>query len=442
MTADPRFIAPATAGLHGTVVVPGDKSVSHRSLIFASLGQGRARIRGLQRGEDLRSTWRCLEALGLDIQDGGDQVVVQGRAGQLDEPAAVLDCGNSGTTMRLLCGLLAAQPMHTVLTGDGSLCRRPMRRVTAPLRALGAHIDGRDDGALAPLAIRGRRDLRAGQVRTTVASAQVKSALLLAAIQGEAPLTLVEPGPSRDHSERMLAAMGADLVRTPLDDGSVRIDLRPGRPLQLADIDVMRDPSSAAFWLVAGSIMPGSRLELPGVGLNPTRTGLLEQLQAMGAQIEVQPAGDQGGEPVGRLVVAAAQLHGVELGHADIVRLVDEVPVLAVAAAFAHGRTVIRGADELRHKESDRIKTTVAMLRSLGAQVEELSDGLEIQGSAGAPLEGNRDDDCVDSHGDHRIAMAAALAALHTRRGGRVRGWRAADVSYPGYFDRLEELRG
>ncbi|RME26963.1 MAG: 3-phosphoshikimate 1-carboxyvinyltransferase [Deltaproteobacteria bacterium] len=435
--SDGRWIAPAEEGLRGRVQVPGDKSVSHRVLIFAGLAEGRARVRGLLDSADVDSTRRCMEALGVDIVDEGDARLIHGAEGRLTEPDDVLDCGNSGTTMRLLCGLLAGQPFHAVLTGDASLRRRPMRRVTGPLSSLGARLDGRQGASLAPLSVRGTRALTGGEIETGVASAQVKSALLLAGLQGRSPLQIVEPGPSRDHSERMLAALGAQIRRLPQDDGSVRVELVPGRPLKLSDVDVPGDVSSAAFWLVAASIVPGSDLVLPGVGLNPTRTGLVDVLRAMGASIDIVDPGLSCGEPVGAIRVRSAPLRAIDLDGPDVVRLIDEIPVLAVAAAMARGVTTIRGAQELRHKESDRIASTVAMLRQMGATVDELPDGLRVHGRAGEPFPGGR----VDSHGDHRIAMAAAVAALASSRGCRLRDPAAVTISYPSFFDTLEELR-
>ncbi len=436
-TDSARRIAPAEGPLRGRVDVPGDKSVSHRALIFAGLASGRARVHGLLDSADVGSSRRCMEALGVDMFDEGDAVVVHGAEGRLREPDDVLDCGNSGTTMRLLCGLLAGQPLHAVLTGDASLRRRPMRRVTGPLSDQGAHFDGRRGASLAPLSVRGTRSLSGGEVRTAVASAQVKTALLLAGLQGRHPLHIVEPGPSRDHSERMLAALGADLLRLPQDDGSVRVELVPGAPLKLADLDVPRDVSSAAFWVVAGAIVPGSELTLPMVGLNPTRTGLVDVLTAMGADIEVLDPAVSCGEPVGSLRVRGGGLTAIDLDGPDIVRLIDEVPVLAVAAAMASGITTIRGASELRHKESDRIASTAAMLQGMGATVDELPDGLRIHGRSGEPLRGGR----VDSHGDHRIAMAAAVAAQASRQGCTLLDAAAVAISYPDFFATLERLR-
>jgi len=438
-----REIAPASRPLVGTAAVPGDKSISHRALIFAGLGAGRARVRGLLDSADVRSSLACMRALGLRVEveegaaTGQGSLLIEGRAGLLEEPVSVLDCGNSGTTLRLLCGLLAGQPLHAVLTGDASLCRRPMGRLTGPLSALGARFDGRADGSRAPLSVRGRRPLAGGRHDAPVASAQVKTALLLAGLQAAEPLVLTEPAASRDHGERLLRAMGAHLEADQDEQGRARLRLVPGAELHLVDIDVPGDLSSAAFLLVAAALVPGSQLLLPDVGINPSRTGILEVLARMGATVEVQDPVQVGGEPRARLVARAAPLVGADVGGALIPRLIDEIPVLAVAAAFARGTTTFRDAAELRVKESDRISATVALLRALGARAEPLPDGLVVEGSGGAPLPGGE----VDAQGDHRIAMAAAVAGLRTTGRVRIRGSEAVDVSFPGFFATLEALR-
>lgn len=424
-------------GLSGRVEVPGDKSVSHRALILGALGDGPCQVRGLLRSADTDSTRSAMQALGLQVDDlGPGHLRLRPPPAGLQEPRDVLDCGNSGTTIRLLCGLLAGAPLHAVLTGDDSLRRRPMGRVVEPLRRLGAQVDGRQDGRLAPLAVRGKRPLAGGRLELPVASAQVKSALLLAGLHAEAPLELVEPGPSRDHSERMLGAMGARLARTALPDGRILHRLEPGATLAAVDRLVPGDVSSAAFLLVAATLSPGSSLRLEGVGLNPTRTGVLDVLARMGADVRIEEARDEGGEPVGTLVVRHARLRATTVGGAEVVRLIDEVPILAVAAAFAEGETRFTDAEELRVKESDRVTSTVALVRALGGQAEELPDGLVVQGSGGRPLAGG----LVHSRGDHRIAMAGAVGGLCCAGGVRVDDADAASVSWPDFYSTLARL--
>ncbi len=441
MAGDGRVeVAPATGPLRGRVCVPGDKSIAHRALIFAGLAEGRARLRGMPDGADLASTARCMRTLGLRLSRSGPDLVIHGAGGRLREPVAPLDCGNSGTTMRLLSGLLAGQPRFAVLVGDASLSRRPMRRVVDPLRAMGASLDGRDAGARAPIALRGSSSLVGIRWENPSSSAQVRTALLLAGLQAGGTTDIRDPLASRDHGERLLRAMGAPIRQLQEPSGlSCQVQ---AAALELVDLDVPGDISSAAFLLVAAALVPGSRLQLSSVGLNPTRTGILEVLAAMGRPVTIQPLQGQPLqgqpiEPLGELLAESGALRGIEIGGALVPRLIDELPILAVAAAFAHGRTRIRDAAELRVKESDRIASTAQALRAIGAQVEELPDGLEIEGSAGAPLEGGE----VDASGDHRIAMAAAIAALHTRRGVRIRGARSVATSYPSFFATVERLR-
>jgi 3-phosphoshikimate 1-carboxyvinyltransferase len=412
--------------LRGRVRVPGDKSISHRSLLFNALAHGQARVRGLLDSADVRSTAACLRAMGVQIVDDGEGVVVTGRAGRLAEPTRVLDCGNAGTTMRLLVGALAGQPGHFVLTGDASLRGRPMGRVVNPLRQLGAKIDGVADGARAPLSVRGAEHLRGGWVDVPVASAQVKSALLLAGLAAESPLEIAVGG-CRDHTERMFRGMGV-----PVEETATGVRMAGGGRLTAVDVDVPGDISSAAFWLVAASIVPGSELVLEGVGVNPSRTGVLDVLARMGADIEWLDARDVAGEPVADLRVRAAALRGTTIGGDEVPRLIDEIPVLAVAAAVAEGETRVRDAAELRVKESDRIETTLALLRALGAEAEGQPDGLTLPG--GSRLTGG----VVDAADDHRIAMAGAVAAMAAQGESRIEGADAAGVSYPGFYAALE----
>ncbi|MEL6346894.1 MAG: 3-phosphoshikimate 1-carboxyvinyltransferase [Myxococcota bacterium] len=419
--------------LVGALYPPGDKSISHRALIFNAVAEGEALVRGLLDSADVDSTKRCLRGLGVQIEEVGlGEVIVYGRGWSLDEPAAVLDCGNSGTTMRLLGGLLAGQPMHVVLTGGGSLCKRPMGRIVEPLRKMGARIDGRVGGELAPLSIRGGA-LRNIDYRCPISSGQVKTAMLLAGLQGQGELVHHEPRVSRDHSERMLSAMG---VAVRCFDRFVAV--QGGSRLHAMDMDVPGDFSSSMFFLVGASVIGGSQLTLRSVGLNPTRTGGLDVLRKMGARIEVSDSQVVCGEPRGDLHVQYTPLTGVDIGGDDIPRLIDEIPILAIAAACARGETTIRDASELRVQGTDRIAATVKMLRCLGVEVEERPDGMVIDGRGGAlePTE-------IDSFGDHRIAMAGAigLAATYGDRRGYVTRADAVSVSFPDFFPLLFALQ-
>lgn len=413
--------------LIGEITVPGDKSVSHRSLMFSTLATGPSTVTGLLRSEDVRSTWGAMTALGARIEDDGTTLTVF-PPDRLVEPTDVVDCGNSGTTMRLLTGLLAPEPLFAVLTGDHSLRGRPMGRVVKPLRAMGARIDGRDDGARAPLAIRGGQLTRVDH-DLAIASAQVKSCLMLAG--RHVGISVREPERSRDHTERLFRAMGADLT----EDAEGWLHLAPEPDLRGLPIAVPGDVSSAAFFLVAASIVPGSRVLLRRVGLNPTRAGVVDALRQMGASIEVDPAGADAVEPQGDLVVRHVGLTGTRIDGELALRCLDELPVLAVAAAFAEGETVIADAAELRVKESDRIARVVAGLRAMQVEVEERPDGMVIQG--GRPV----GPAVVDARGDHRIAMAFAIAAAATTGGVRIEGADSIATSYPAFLSHLEGLR-
>ena len=409
--------------LRGSVGVPGDKSVSHRALMFAALADGASHIRGFLEGEDTRATAAVLQQLGVRIDAPADgERVVHGvglhglRAS--DDP---LDCGNAGTGMRLLAGLLAGQAFDSTLIGDASLSKRPMRRVTDPLTAMGARIDTRD--GLPPLVIHGGQRLHGIRYELPVASAQVKSALLLAGLYAEGETEVIEPHPTRDYTERMLAAFGWPIAFEP---GRAR--LSGGHVLHATGVDVPADFSSAAFFLVAASIVPGSELRLPAVGLNPRRTGLLEALRLMGADIRVENEKTSGGEPVGDLVVRYAPLRGVELPETLVPDMIDEFPALFVAAAAARGNTVIRGAAELRVKESDRLATMATGLRALGIQVDETPDGATIHGGT---LAGGT----VESLTDHRIAMSFAVAGLVAREPVRINDCRHVATSFPGFME-------
>lgn len=424
LTAAPR--------LRATLAVPGDKSISHRAVIFNAIAEGNARVTNFLTGADCLSTIACMQALGVQIERSGDEVQVYGRGLRgLRPPAAMLDCGNSGTTIRLLSGLLAGQSFTATLTGDDSLRRRPMLRVVEPLRRLGAQIDGEEGGKRAPITIQGQ-PLRGGTIELTVASAQVKSALLLAGLLADAPLVLTGKIVSRDHTERMLAAMGIDLRVT--DD---RITLYPPAhpvfpyPLSLR---VPGDPSSATFWWVAAAIHPDAEITTTGVALNPTRTGALDVLRAMGASVEVRNQRMEGQEPVGDVTVRSGPLTATTIGGDLIPRLIDELPVLAVAAAHAQGRTVIRDAAELRAKESDRIATVSTELRKLAVQVTPTEDGLIVEG--GGELHGA----AVESYGDHRLAMMLAVASLVAEGQTMIADADCVTVSYPTFWEHLAQV--
>jgi 3-phosphoshikimate 1-carboxyvinyltransferase len=415
--------------LRGRLRVPGDKGISHRALLFAAMANGRSRAVGLAGGDDVARTRLVLRDLGVDITAAGSGITVQGQGVEgMSEASHVLDCGNSGTTMRTMVGLLAGRPFLSVLSGDESLVRRPMGRVVEPLRAMGAHVDGRADGTLAPLAVRGGA-LRGCAHRTSVASAQVKTALVLAGLQATGTTEITEPAPSRDHTERMLRALGAPVT---VDGCTVRVTQGAPSPLEL---EVPGDPSSAAFWVVGAVITPGSDLVIEGVCCNPTRIAFVDVLRRMGATIDVDLTGEQLGEPVGDLHVVASPLHATTIGGHEIPLVQDELPVLAVAAAFADGVTEITDAAELRVKESDRIATVEAMLADLGVGVEVANDALAIRG--GRPRAAR-----LESYDDHRLAMAAAIAANATEGESVVAGWTAISVSYPEFGDDLAILTG
>jgi 3-phosphoshikimate 1-carboxyvinyltransferase len=421
--------------LEGVIRVPGDKSISHRALMLGALATGETQIQGLLLGEDPRSTAACFQALGAEISElNTDLVRVKGRGlGQLLEPQEVLDAGNSGTTLRLMLGILASHPdRFFAVTGDSSLRSRPMARVVKPLQEMGAVIWGRKSGSLAPLAIQGQA-LKPLHYFSPVASAQVKSCLLLAGLMVDGETTVTEPALSRDHSERMLRAFGANITVDP-DTRSVTVT-GPAQ-LQGQSVVVPGDISSAAFWLVAGAIADHADLLLENVGVNPTRTGVLEVLQQMGADITPENQRVVAGEPVADLRVRHSKLKACTIAGDIIPRLIDEIPVLAVAALFAEGTTVIRDAAELRVKESDRITALATQLNRLGAQVTELPDGLEITG--GKALIGAE----VDSLGDHRIAMSLAIAALNAKGATEIQRAEAASISYPDFASTLRRIVG
>jgi 3-phosphoshikimate 1-carboxyvinyltransferase len=434
-TGSPRDLK-AGGRLSGRVTVPGDKSISHRALLFGAIAEGTTTIEGLLPAEDPISTAACLRAMGAEISPIESGAVIQVKGVGLDgleEPSEVLDCGNSGTTMRLMLGLLAGREgRHFVLSGDASLRRRPMQRVGQPLALMGAEVRGRDGGNYAPLAVQGRK-LHGAVVGTPVASAQVKSALLLAALTASGPSTVIEPAHSRDHSERMLRAFGADLEVG--GEMGRHISVRPGATLTGQHVVVPGDISSAAFWLVAGALIPGAEITIENVGLNPTRTGVLDILEQMEARIEVLNQRDVAGEPVGDLRVHHGPLKAFQFGEEIMPRLVDEVPILAVAACFCDGISRISGASELRVKETDRLAVMARQLKAMGASIEEQPDGLIIHG--GQSLRGA----ALDSETDHRVAMSLAVAAMLADGDSTLERSDAAAVSYPTFWSDLERLR-
>ncbi len=412
--------------LRGDVTPPGDKSISHRAAIFNAIADGEARVENYGTGADLASTLRVLRGLGTQIERHDDGAFTV-RGGILAEPSDILNTGNSGTTTRLMAGVLAGQPFMSVMTGDRSIRSRPMARIVDPLRLMGAEVDGREGGRLAPLTFRGG-SLHGIEYRMPVASAQVKSALLLAGLFAEGETTLEQPAVSRDHTELMFRSMGVEVV----EDG-LTVSVRPGR-LNAMDVTVPADISSAAYWLVAGVCHPDAEVRVRNVGVNPTRTGILDALAMMGADVSVENERTEGGEPVADLVARSSSLRATEIGGDLIPRLVDEVPVLALAACFAEGTTVIRDASELRIKESDRLMASRVELSRSGAQVEELDDGLRITG--GRALHGATH----RTYADHRIAMTMGVAGVVASGETTISAAQTASVSYPTFWDDLESL--
>jgi 3-phosphoshikimate 1-carboxyvinyltransferase len=419
-----RFQVMAGGQLSGQLRVPGDKSISHRSIMLGSLAEGRTEVSGFLEGEDSLATLAAFRAMGVQIHGphaGKIQIEGVGLHG-LQAPAAELNLGNSGTSMRLMSGLLAGQAFSTTLTGDASLSSRPMKRVVEPLTAMGAHI-GATAAGTAPLSIQGGATLIGIDYAMPVASAQVKSSLLLAGLYARGQTCVSEPATTRDHTERMLTGMGYPLQRS-----GRRVCIEGGYSLRGIAIDIPADISSAAFFLVGASIAPGSDLLLVHVGMNPTRTGIINILRRMGADISVMNERDVGGEPVADLRVKAAPLQGIEIPPELVPLAIDEFPVIFIAAACAHGRTVLTGAEELRVKESDRIQVMADGLQTLGIDAQATPDGMVIEG-------GVIDSGCVDSHGDHRIAMAFSMAALRARGEIEVSDCANVNTSYPGFVE-------
>jgi len=422
---------PAEQGLTGAIKVPGDKSMSHRAVMLASLAEGETRIEGFLPGEDCLATAQMFREMGVGIRwlnEDKTELRVQGHGLHgLQAPQQVLDAGNSGTCARLMLGVLAGQDFEATLTGDASLRRRPMRRVVEPVRRMGASVTGRDDGNLLPLTIRGGR-LRALDFKSPVASAQVKSCVLLAALYADGTTTVREPRPTRDHTERMLPLFGQPVAC--LEDG--RIALTPTGCLSAPSqpVRIPADPSSAAFFAVAASIVPDSRIKLAGIGVNPRRDGWRRILVGMGGLVHAEAGADVGSEPVADVTVRYRRLRGLDVDPADVPDAIDEFPILFVAAALADGEFVLRGAEELRVKESDRIATMAAALRAMGVEIEERPDGVRIRGRARL-----RGDVTIDAHGDHRIAMAVAVAAQMADGPVEIHNAAAIDTSFPGFVE-------
>jgi 3-phosphoshikimate 1-carboxyvinyltransferase len=424
-----RFVDRAREALRGSVTVPGDKSISHRAVMFNAAGEGEARVSGLASGRDVASTMGAMRALGAAVEKTGDgSVRIRGCAMRFERRPGTIDCENSGTTMRLLSGLLAGQDgLEVTLVGDASLSRRPMKRVAGPLALLGGRLETTEGHA--PLMIRGQ-SLRPATIALEVASAQVKSAVLLAGLQAPGLTEVVEPVATRDHTEKLLAAMGIAVT----SEGP-RASVRGAGMPACIDVAVPGDPSSAAFLLVAAALVPGSDVTVENLCLNPTRLGFLEVLRRMGAAVECRVLGQSGGEPIGSIRCRASALGGFRIEGEEVPAAIDELPLLAVAAAFAEGDSVIADAAELRVKESDRIATTAAMLKAFGIEVEEKKDGMIVRG--GHPRGGGS----IASHGDHRIAMAGAVAALAAAPGGvTIDDAEAIDVSFPEFFQTLGRL--
>lgn len=420
----------------GTVEVPGDKSCSHRALLIGALAAATCEVAGLAPSEDVRSTAGALRGLGarVDLATDANGALVGTVQGPLREAEAVLDCGNSGTTLRVLAGIVAGLPGLTVLTGDASLRHRPVARVIEPLTAMGATVRARGGDRYPPLVVIGG-GLRPVQHDSPVASAQVKSCVLLAGVAGAVDVTVTSPLPSRDHTERLLRHLGVPVDRQVLDDGRERVSLTAAQPSP-GIIRVLGDPSSAAIWAVAAAVADEGEVHLPGICLNPTRTGALRVLERMGADIRTEPGDDVSGEPAGTLTIRPAELGGATIQGSEVVDAIDELPVLAVAGARSEGGLEVRDAEELRVKESDRIATLAEVLGTLGVVVEERRDGFRVPG--GQRPTGGR----VDAGGDHRIAMTAAVAATVASGPVEITGFDAVSTSYPTFLDDLRSIGG
>jgi 3-phosphoshikimate 1-carboxyvinyltransferase len=420
------------SGLKGTIQIPGDKSISHRSVMFGSMAEGKTTVENFLPGDDCLSTISCFSKLGVKIEQDGSNVTVYGNGLKgLRESSEILDVGNSGTTARLMMGILSGLPFHSVLIGDESIAKRPMKRVTDPLRDMGARIQGNQDGNFTPISIQGG-GLTGLDYVSPVASAQVKSAILLAGLQAEGVTSVKEPFKSRDHTERMLRALGVEVTE---EEGG-KVSVAGGQEL-VSDLHIVvpGDISSAAFFLVAGAIVPHSKVTLQRVGLNPTRTGILEVLKNMGANLSYSNVVEDGPEPYADITVETSELKGVEIGGDIIPRLIDEVPIIALMATQAEGTTIIKEAEELKVKETNRIDTVVNELKKLGADIEATEDGMIIKGKT------NLHGGTLDSYGDHRIGMMGAIASLIADGETILQNDKAINVSYPSFFEHMESLR-
>lgn len=415
--------------LEGQIKVPGDKSISHRSVMFGAIADGTTTVSNFLKGEDCLSTISCFKELGVKIEEKDDTIIVEGKGwNHLTEPLNLLNVGNSGTTIRLMLGLLSGRPFHSTFVGDESIAKRPMRRVINPLREMGAKIDGRNNGEYTPLSLRGGR-LKSITYHMPVASAQVKSALLFAGLQAEGLTQIIEPAKTRDHTERMIRHFGGHIHT----DG-LSISIEGPQRLYGRHVDVPGDISSAAFFLVAGAIVPESRIILNNVGLNPTRKGIVDVLENMGANIIIYSNNEESFEPVGDLIIQSSQLNGTVVEGDLIPRLIDEIPIIALLATQARGQTVIKDAHELKVKESNRIDTVVTELSKLGADITATEDGMVINGPT--KLHGGK----VSSHGDHRIGMMLAIASLICEEEIELEKSEAVAVSYPQFFSDLSQL--
>jgi 3-phosphoshikimate 1-carboxyvinyltransferase len=415
--------------LKGEITIPGDKSISHRSVMFGSIAYGETKVTNFLPGEDCLSTISCFRKLGVTIEESDGELRIIGKGFEgLTEPNEVLDVGNSGTTIRLLMGILAGRPFFSSLVGDASIGKRPMTRVTNPLKEMGAKIDGRKDGSFTPVAIRGG-GLKPIIYKLPVASAQVKSAVILAGLQAAGQSVIVEPEETRDHTERMILKFGGEIHKD-----NQQIFVNGGQKLTAATIQVPGDISSAAFFLVAGAIIPGSEIVLKNVGLNPTRTGIIEVMNKMGADLEIVQTEKSSFEPFGDIIIKTSNLKGTVIEGDLIPKLIDEIPIIALLATQAEGTTIIKDAEELKVKETNRIDTVVQELKTLGARIEATEDGMIIQGQS--KLNGGT----VSSHGDHRIGMMLAIAALLCEDEAELENPGAISVSYPNFFDHLNSL--
>jgi len=421
-------------GIDAEITVPGDKSISHRALMIGAIANGKTQIRNFLDSDDTSATMEILRAMGIEIERKENEVIVEGKGLYgLSEPEGVLDARNSGTTMRLLLGLLAAQSFYAVITGDESLRKRPMKRVIEPLSKMGSQFFGRQGGSLAPITVIGNRNLRSITYRTPVASAQVKSAILLAGLYADGDTTVIEPAKSRDHTERMLRCFGTEVY----EEGTSVTIHGIANKLEAKEIFVPGDISSAAFFIVAGLITKGSKLVIKDVGLNPTRTGILTALREMGGDISVVNERIINYEPVGDLIVRSSELKGIEIKSDTIPLLIDEIPILAVAASQASGKTSIRDAQELRYKETDRIRAIATELRRLGVEIEERQDGFDVVGRQ--EIKGN----CTcESYKDHRIAMSLAIAGLIAQEPIEINDFECVNISFPNFAAILNSFYG